>query len=180
MFILKADEAQKLLAPPRLASLVLRPEHVNLKPGEQAAFTCSALDQYGQPSEAPAVTWSASSGSITPDGVYTAGTTGGLHTVRATAGGREAIAEVRITDGIVPPPASPPPGKQTLRWRGTVPPQKWMNFYTKVLSRFASTPGLKLEVSFEVSIDRNQAQSKADEARFGLKELGLDDGLKTE
>ena len=64
---------------------------------------------------------------------------------------------------------------ESLRWRGTVPPQKWMNFYTKVLTRFASSPELKLEVSFEVPIDRDQAQSKADETRSGLKELGLDD-----
>ena len=37
----------------------------------------------------------------------------------------------------------PPEGKG-IAWRGTVPPQKWMNFSTKVLSRFAATPGLKL------------------------------------
>ena len=67
------------------------------------------------------------------------------------------------------------PGKQVLRWRGTVPPQKWMNFYTKVLTRFASSPELKLEVSIEIPIDREQAQSKADETKSGLKELGLDE-----
>jgi hypothetical protein len=175
MFVLKSEEAQKLLEPPRLASLAIRPEHVVLKPLEQAAFTCTALDQYGKPIAAPAVSWSVSAGSITPAGVFTAGKSGGLHTVRATAGDREAIAEVRITDGTGPPPPPPPPGKQTLHWSGTVPPQKWMNFYTKVLTRFASSPDLKLEVSFEVPIDRDQAQSKVDETRSGLKELGLDD-----
>jgi hypothetical protein len=180
VFLLKADEAQKLLEPPRLAGLAIRPDHVVLKPGEQAAFAFSALDQYGHPFGAPAVNWSASSGSITPEGVYTAGPTGGLHTVRATAGGLEAIAEVRVRidqqrdegddDKIVEES-----GKRVLRWRGTVPPQKWMNFYTKVLTRFVSSPDLKLEVSFEVLLDRDQAQSKADETRSGLKELGLDD-----
>ena len=48
-----------------------------------------------------------------------------------------------------------------------------MNFYTKVLTRFASTPGLAVEVSFEVPIERDQAQGKAAETRAGLKELGL-------
>ncbi len=67
------------------------------------------------------------------------------------------------------------PGKQVLRWRGTVPPQKWMNFYTKVLTRFASSPELKLEVSIEIPIDQERAQSKADETKSGLKELGLDE-----
>jgi hypothetical protein len=52
-----------------------------------------------------------------------------------------------------------------------------MNFYTKILTRFASTPGLKLEVSFEVPIERDQAQGKVDETRSGLKELGLDDNI---
>jgi hypothetical protein len=181
VFVLKADEAQKLLEPPRLTCLTIRPEHVVLKPGEQAAFACSALDQYGHPFAAPAVIWSASSGSISSKGVYTAGAIGGLHNVRATAGDREAIAEVRVR---IDQPTSDrdgeeqhleTPGKRVLRWRGTVPPQKWMNFYTKVLTRFASSPELKLEVSFEISIDRDQAQSKADETRSGLKELGLDD-----
>jgi hypothetical protein len=52
-----------------------------------------------------------------------------------------------------------------------------MNFYTKVLTRFATLPDLKLQVSFEVPLDRDQAQSKADETRSGLKELGLDDEM---
>jgi hypothetical protein len=181
MFVLKAEEAQKLLAPPRLASLVLRPEHVVLKPGEQAAFACSALDQYGHAIAVPLLTWSASSGSITSEGVYTAGTTGGLHSVRATAGDREAIGEVRVnTDQPGPGDGEKPmikAGKPVLRWRGTIPPQKWMNFYTKVLTRFATSPDLKLEVSFEIPLDRDHAQSKADETRSGLKELGLDDNL---
>jgi hypothetical protein len=181
VFLLKADKAQELREPPRLASLTIRPEHVVLKPGEQAAFVCSALDQYGNAFPVPTVTWSVSAGSITPLGLYTAGPTGGLHTVRATAGDREAIAEVRVTtdqprpgegDGDKPEEKL---GQRVLRWRGTVPPQKWMNFYVKVLTRFAASPDLKLEVSFEVPIDRDQAPSKADETRSGLKELGLDD-----
>jgi len=182
VYVLKAEEAQKLLEPPRLASLAVRPEHVMLKPGEQAAFACSALDQYGRSFTAPAVAWTVRSGSITNAGVYTAGTTGGLHSVRATSGDREVIAEVRVRtdqpaaddDGRDDKPVVKP-GKQVLRWRGTVPPQKWMNFYTKVLTRFASSPELKLEVSIEIPIDREQAQSKADETKSGLKELGLDD-----
>lgn len=181
VFVLKAEGAQKLLEPPRLASLTIRPEHVVLKPGEQAAFVCSGLDQYGHAFTISTVTWSASSGTITADGVYTAGATGGLHSVRAMAVDREAISEVRVRtdepqldsdddDGPIVVP-----GKRVLRWRGTVPPQKWMNFYTKVLTRFAASPDLKLEVSFEIPIDRDHAQSKADETRSGLKELGLDD-----
>ena len=59
-----------------------------------------------------------------------------------------------------------------------MPPQKWMNFYTKVLSRFAANPGLKLRVTFDVPAEGEQGQAKADEARSGLKELGLDDNVQ--
>ena len=177
MFILKAEDAQKLLEPPRLAKLIVRPEQVVLKIGEQASFSCAAVDQYGEPFTAPAVTWSATGGTVTADGLFSAGQTGGLHTVRAEAAGYESLAEVRITtkDDPLPPPP-PPPGEQIIRWRGTVPTQKWMNFYTKVLTRFASNPRLEIEVSFKVPIEREQADSKIQETRAGLKELGLEDG----
>ncbi|MFO0966106.1 MAG: DUF499 domain-containing protein [Gemmataceae bacterium] len=184
MFILKAEEAQKLLEPPRLASLAVRPEHVVLKPGEEASFTCTAVDQYGKPMTAPAVSWSVSAGTITSAGVYTAGKTGGLHTVRATSGDHEAIAEVRVTtEGDRPDDGGGKkevkPGKRLIRWRGAVAAQKWTNFYMKVLTRFASSPDLKLEVSFEVPVDSDQAQSKVDETRSGLKELGMDDNVSS-
>jgi hypothetical protein len=45
-------------------------------------------------------------------------------------------------------------------------------------SRFASTPGLTLRVTFEVPADGEQRQAKADEARSGLKELGLDHDIQ--
>ena len=46
-----------------------------------------------------------------------------------------------------------------------------------MLTRFASKPGLKLEVSFEVPIERKQADGKIQETRAGLKELGLEDNV---
>lgn len=57
-----------------------------------------------------------------------------------------------------------------------MPPQKWMNFYTKVLSRFAALPGLKLHVHFEVPVESDAAKVKEEETRAAIKELGLPDG----
>ena len=121
---------------------------------------------------------------ITSDGLYTAGTIAGLHTVKASSGGHEAIVEVRVKSENELRPEDDEhvtieekPGKRTILWQGAVPTQKWMNFYTKILTRFASSPGLKLEVSFEITLDREQAQSKIDETRAGLKELGLSEDV---
>lgn len=177
VFILKPDEAQKLREPPRIAHLLVRPEHVVVKVGDQASFSCSAIDQYGQPIGIGQVAWSAPGGSIAANGLFTAGDHGGAFTVKAAVDGNEAHAEVRVTTDDETPPPPPPPGERYIRWRGPVPPQKWMNFYTKVLSKYATLPDMKLEVSFEAKVDREQADVKAAEAKSALRELGLNDDL---
>jgi hypothetical protein len=53
-----------------------------------------------------------------------------------------------------------------------------MTFYTKVLSRFASTPGLKLTVSFEVPPESNVTKAQIEETGTALRELGLDESLE--
>src|SRR5438874_9725574 len=65
-----------------------------------------------------------------------------------------------------------------VRWQGNVPPQKWMNFCTKVLSRFASTPGLRLTVSFEVLPESSVTRAQIEETRTALRELGLEESLE--
>jgi hypothetical protein len=114
------------------------------------------------------VTWSCSGGNIDQKGRFTAEATG-TFSVGASVGGLQASAFVEVADDIT----SPPPPKKGFTWQGAVPPQKWMNFYTKVLSRFASNPGLKLVVSFEVRPGEEVGQAKIDEAKAALQELGL-------
>ena len=97
--------------------------------------------------------------------------------VRAVVEGIETSAVVNVVTGTELPPA-PPSQPKGVRWQGNVPPQKWMNFYTKVLSRFASTPGLKLMVSFEVPPESNVTRAQIEETRTALRELGLDENLE--
>ena len=52
-----------------------------------------------------------------------------------------------------------------------VPPQKWMNFYTTVVSRFASAPGLKLTVGLEVPVAPDQTKPKTDETDHAIRTL---------
>lgn len=80
---------------------------------------------------------------------------------------------------VVQPPLAPT-GTSALKWTGEVPAQKWMNFYTKVLSKFASARGLKLTVQVEVSPEGGLSKQKIDETKSALRELGLSDDVKTE
>jgi hypothetical protein len=79
-------------------------------------------------------------------------------------------------------PSTPPPPQKLARlsWSGPIPPQKWMNFYPKVLSRFATVSGLKLTLRVEVAPPDGISTQAADDMRVALRELGLDDWLDTE
>lgn len=55
-----------------------------------------------------------------------------------------------------------------------------MNFYTKVVSKFVATQGVKLTVTFEATPTGGISPQKLEETRTALRELGLDaDDLKT-
>jgi hypothetical protein len=81
-----------------------------------------------------------------------------------------------------------PPGKGTpigdrvtqLMWTGEVPAQKWMNFYTKVLSKFAAGKGLKIKIEVEVSQADGISEQKVEETKVALRELGLEDDVEVQ
>lgn len=77
------------------------------------------------------------------------------------------------------PETRPPSVPGVLKWSGEIPSQKWMNFYTKVLSKFANSKGLKLTVSFEVAPEGGLSSQKIEETKAGLQELGLDSDVET-
>lgn len=182
VFILKAEDARKLLEPPKLAWVKIVPEYVTVKISEKATFFASGVDQYDQPIEIGAVEWEATGGTITSDGEFTAGDDPGAFAVKARTSEVEGFAQVRVAKPTEPPgpgPGPTPPGQAVLRWSGTIPPQKWMNFYTKVVSKYASNPGLRLTVGFEVPVDDSEAASREQDARTALRELGLDENATT-
>jgi hypothetical protein len=79
-----------------------------------------------------------------------------------------------------PSGASEPPGTeiQGFQWTGEISPQKWMNFYTKVLSRFATAGGLKLTVTVDVEPPGGTTMSKVEETKVALRELGLSEDTR--
>jgi hypothetical protein len=52
-----------------------------------------------------------------------------------------------------------------------------VNFYTRVLSKFASGKGLKLTLKVEVAPEGGVSQQKIDETRSALRELGLSEDV---
>lgn len=48
-----------------------------------------------------------------------------------------------------------------------------MNFYNRVISKFATGDGLKLTVKVEIAPTGRVSQQKVDETRGALRELGL-------
>lgn len=79
-----------------------------------------------------------------------------------------------VAEGEASVPASIP----RLVWSGNVPHQKWMNFYTKVLSKFAANSGLNLTLRVEVAPAEGVSSQKVDETKVALRELGLKDTLE--
>jgi hypothetical protein len=82
-----------------------------------------------------------------------------------------------------PPRPGPTPTGSTgskLTWSGEIPAQKWMNFYTKVLSKFATGSGLKLTLRVEVSSETGITTQKVEETKVSLRELGLSDKVETD
>ena len=72
-------------------------------------------------------------------------------------------------------PTPSPAGIIRVTWQGDVPPQKWMNFYTKVLSKFATQSGLKIGLNVEIAPEGGVSNQKVDEIKVALRELGLSD-----
>lgn len=68
-------------------------------------------------------------------------------------------------------------GLRSLRWTGEVPSQKWMNFYSRVLSKFATGSGLRVTVNVEIAPEGGVSEQKVEETRSALRELGLNDML---
>ncbi len=56
-----------------------------------------------------------------------------------------------------------------LTWTGAVPPQKWMNFYTKVLAKYATDNSLTLKVTFDSNPDAGISKERADETKSALR-----------
>ena len=179
MFIITGEEAGKHIEPSVLTSLDISPPEGHAEPGNETRFTVKGFDQHNHEIALEDVEWIVTGGTIDATGVFLAGQDEGRFTVTTKVGEIEGSAEAIISKS--PPPLPPQPeGAKKLSWSGEIPSQKWMNFYTKVLSRFASGKGLKLVLSVEAAPEGGVSDQKVEEVKIALRELGLDDNILAE
>ena len=72
-----------------------------------------------------------------------------------------------------------PSKPKSLHWTGEVSHQKWMQFYTKVLSKFATAGGMKITVVVDIEPSGGVSPERVSETRGALKELGMPDDVET-
>jgi hypothetical protein len=164
--------------PPTLAVIAVSPASAQVEPGKKQAFLFRGLDQYGQDIFVRELEYKATGGVIDSEGVFTAAEDEGNFVITGFVGSIKGSATVYVAKAGTKP-ARLPVAPGLLRWTGDIPPQKWMNFYTKVLSKFASGQGLKLTLSVEVSSEGGISSQKIEETKVALQELGLNPDLET-
>jgi parallel beta-helix repeat protein len=100
--------------PPSVEDLTLQPDSVALSADGTQRFSVTARTSSGG-STTPAVTYNVTGGTISSDGVYTAGDTPGNYRVIATtANGVADTSVVTITGPTTPPPSDPGPTLQRI------------------------------------------------------------------
>ena len=159
------------------------PQDVQIEPGKKQTYVVKGLDQHNREIAIGDVLWKATGGIIDKNGVFSAGKDEGSFIVTASVGGISgSVSFIIAKEGTVPPKPTKPTaeGVKKLSWNGEVPPQKWMNFYTKVLSKFVSGKDLKVTIQIEVSPEGGVSTQKIEETKVALRELGLTDDLKSE
>jgi hypothetical protein len=176
MFIITAEQAKKCIEPPALKYIEVRPDHEIIEPGKSLAFTVKGLDQHGQEHPHGALSWSATGGAMTEDGVFRAGEEEGDYTVTATSGLTKTTVRIAVQRKKIGPveKPEPPPVNPGIKWSGQVPPQKWMNFYTKVLAKFVNSGSLTVRVDVGINPQGGLSPQQIEEFKAALRELGLD------
>jgi hypothetical protein len=174
MFIVTPERLRQHQNPPEVVRIEISPCPSIIAPGQTIRIYAVGKDAEGKDIALNNAVWEATRGMIDQQGNFTAGTDLGPSTISVTLGSISVPVEITVSKKKLPK-------KQTLTWSGEIQPQKWMNFYTKVLSRFATKKGLTIEVTLSVNNDELTEQT-VEETKSALREIGLDDavGLKSD
>lgn len=181
-FIISAEEAQKHIEPPKLSTIHISPQNITVLPGHKQTLTVKTLDQHGLDIAIEKINWSASGGAIDEKGVFSCNDEGSF-IIKASAEGFEGATNVVVAKPGTEPPPKPPTEPEiitSISWRGQVPSQKWMNFYTKVLSKHAGKNKLSIEIAVGIMSESGFSEQEIDEIKTSLRELGLSEDPSVE
>ena len=79
-----------------------------------------------------------------------------------------------------PPESTPDVSKATIRLVGTIPPEVWNRFGTKVLPRLRSENDLTVGIDLSASVSSQSAQDMENELQRVFADLGLSDWIRVE
>lgn len=180
MFIITGEDAKKQIEPPRLARIAITPTNIFIQPGKSQGFVAKGFDQHDNIIEVADIAWEAQGGAIDIKGVFKAGKEEGTFKITASVKKITAYSEVVISnekEPSTPPPPSKPDEIKKVKWSGEIHPQKWMNFYTKVLSKYVTSADLKIILNIEIDQTDGISKQKIEEMKTALRELGMVDDV---
>ncbi len=97
LFVLRAEYAQKLVTPPRLAKLMLNADHVEIGPNQHITFKLTDLDQYWRDYPIGTFEWIAPGFTIDENGHLVVSEVLVSYTVTAQSGWHETDAQVHVS-----------------------------------------------------------------------------------
>ncbi len=114
-----ADTSVVTIQPPAVVALAVSPRSTSLQPGTSQQFTASATWSNGS-TTLPPLTWAATGGSVSSNGSFTAGTSGGTYQVSVAGGGLTDQATVNVGAPVVLVSLSVSPKPAQLATGGTL------------------------------------------------------------
>jgi hypothetical protein len=166
--LLKPEVARQHLEPAHLERLEVQPARASVEPRAVVAFAARGYDQHGATYPVREAHWSATGGSIDESGRFIAEDPG-FYSVTVEGEGRSGMAHVQVSSGAKPALGG------GLTWSGAIPPQKWTQFYMRILTKLVAKPGLELRVDLRLPTDAEVSDATKSEVELALRELGLDD-----
>jgi len=177
MYIISSEDAKRSIEPPRLKYIEIQPKFAKIQIGSSFTFTVKGIDQFGHDFPLEAVQWVSTTGEISDKGVLKTGHDTGEFVVYAKVEDLSAESRITLVEESEKPETETAPVVKHLSWNGEVPSQKWMNFYTNVVSNFVSGNQVKIKISIDVNNEEGISEQKIEELKSKLRDMGLDENV---
>ena len=174
------DYTERNKMPQKLISVLVSPAYTRVEPGESQTYSACGKDQYGRDYTLGEVIWSATGGSIGNDGVFVAGDDEGSFNVIASSADVTGMSTCIIGSDKTLPLFPDRIAKKRMVWIGEIPAQKWMRFYTEILSKHVSGGEIKIALNVEIIPEGGLCPQNIEETKSALRELGLPDSVDVE